>query len=42
LGDDLPARPKPIPPKIGTKADFEKMWGEAFLGSESLKLNDKK
>jgi len=27
--------------KIGTKADFEKMWGDAFLGSESLNLNDK-
>ena len=27
--------------KIGTKVDFEKMWGEAFLGSESLNLNDK-
>jgi len=28
--------------KIGTKAEFEKMWGDAFLGIESLKPNDKK
>jgi hypothetical protein len=28
--------------KIGKKVDFEKMWGDAFLGSESLNLNVKK
>ena len=28
--------------KIGTKAEFEKMWADAFLGSESLKPNEEK
>jgi hypothetical protein len=36
------ARQQYIREKIGTEADFEKMWREAYLGIESLKPNDKK